>query len=89
MLASKSDFTTPQLDYYDKIVDHGIRRGDTGRIFAQWRRPVVSKVAPVLPYWAMRSASYHLICTAIEMASKVGALFSIDNFMSCITNVAT
>ncbi len=31
-LASKSDFTTPQLDFYTEIDDHGIRQGDTGQI---------------------------------------------------------
>jgi hypothetical protein len=30
-----------------------------------------------LPYWAMHSASYRLIRMAIEMASKVGAFFSV------------
>ena len=28
-----------------------------------------------LPYWAMRSATYHLIRMAIEMASKSAAFF--------------
>jgi hypothetical protein len=32
-------------------------------------------VALDLPYWAMRSAPYHLICMAIEMAREVGAFF--------------
>ena len=30
-LASKSDSTMPQLVFYAKIDDHGIRRGDTGQ----------------------------------------------------------
>jgi hypothetical protein len=45
MLASKSDFTTPQLDFYAKIDDHGIRQNNTGQILTQWRRPVASRVA--------------------------------------------
>jgi hypothetical protein len=40
-----------------------------------------------LPYWAMRSAPYRLIRWAIEIASEVGAFFSVVDFMSCI-NVA-
>jgi hypothetical protein len=33
-------------------------------------------------------APYRLIRMAIEMASKVGAFFSVVDFMSCIRNVA-
>ena len=68
-------FTMPQLDFYAEIDDHGVRRGNTGGILARWRRPVASRVALDLSYWAMRSAPYHLIHMAIEMASKVGAFF--------------
>jgi len=42
--------------FYAEIDGHGIRRGDTGQILAQWRRPVVSKVTLDLPYWVMCSA---------------------------------
>ncbi len=52
----------------------------------QWH--LKSKVALDLLYWAMRLAPYHLICMAIKMASKVGALFSVIDFLSCI-NVVT
>jgi hypothetical protein len=75
MLASKSNFTTPQLDFYAENNDHGICRGNTGQILAQWWRPVASRVALDLPYWAMRLAPYHLIRMAIEMASEAGAFF--------------
>jgi len=63
--------------FYTKINDHGIRWGDMGQILARSRRPVavVSRVTQDLPYWAMRSAPYRLICMAIEMASEVGAVF--------------
>ncbi len=45
-------------------------------------------VALDLPYWAMRSAPYHLICMAIErMASETAAFFSVVDYLSCI-NVA-
>ena len=71
--------------FFAKINYHGVRRDDTGRILAQSRRPVVSRVALDLPYWGMRSASYHLIRMAIEMASEVGAFFSVIDFLSCIT----
>ncbi len=77
----------PQLDVYTKIDDHGIRRGNTGEILNQWRRPVASRVALDLPYWAIHSAPYHLIRMAIEMASKVGAFLSAINFMACINLV--
>jgi hypothetical protein len=33
----------------------------------------------------MRLAPYRLIRMAIEMASKVGAFFSVVDFVSCIT----
>jgi hypothetical protein len=59
--------------FYDKIDDHGFRRGNTGQILTRWRRPVAYRVALDLPYWAMGSAPYHLIRMAIKMASKVDA----------------
>jgi hypothetical protein len=43
---------------------------------------VASRVALDLLYWAMRSAPYHLIRMAIEMARKAGAFFSVVNQMS-------
>jgi hypothetical protein len=46
---------------------------------------VASRVALDLLYWAMRSALYRLIRMAIEMASEVGAFFSVVDFLSCIT----
>jgi hypothetical protein len=58
---------------YDELDDHGGRWGDTGRILAQWRHMVASRVALDLPYWAMRSTLYRLIRMAIEMTSKGGA----------------
>ncbi len=42
--------------FWAKIYDHGIHRGDTGRILAQWRHMVASRVALDLSYWAMPSA---------------------------------
>jgi len=63
------------LIFYAEIEDHGVRWGDTGRILARWRHPVASWVALALPHWAMRSAPYHLIRMAIEMASKSAAFF--------------
>ena len=85
MLASKSDFHN--VTTYAKIDDHGVRPGDTGQILAWSWRPVASKVALDLPYWAMRSASYRLTRMAfeIEMAREAGACFSVVDFMSCIT----
>jgi hypothetical protein len=61
------------LIFWAKIDDHGVRRGDTGRILDQWRHMVASRVSLDLPYWAMRSASYHLIRMTIEMTSEGGA----------------
>jgi hypothetical protein len=40
-------------------------------ILTRWWRPVVSRIALDLPYWAMGSALYRLIHMAIEMAHKV------------------
>ncbi len=66
--------------FYAKIDDHGIHRGNTGRILAQWRRLMASRVALDLLLWAMRSALYHLIRMAIEMASEVGAFVCCRRF---------
>ncbi len=61
------------LIFYAKINGHGVHRGDTGQILAQWWHMVASRVALDLLYWAMRSTLYRLICMAIEMTSKGGA----------------
>jgi len=61
------------LIFYAKIDDHGVHRGGTGRIFAQWWHMVASRVALDLPYWAMRLTLYRLIRMAIEMTSEGGA----------------
>jgi hypothetical protein len=71
----KSDFTTPQLEFYAKIDDHSVLWGDTGQILDRWGRPVASRVALNLPYWAMCSALYRMIRMAIEMASESAAFF--------------
>jgi hypothetical protein len=71
--------------FYAEIDDHGVQWGDTGRILAQWRRSVASRVALDLPYWAMCSASYCLTRMAFEMAREAGACFSVVDFMSCTT----
>jgi hypothetical protein len=71
--------------FYAEINDHGARWGDTGRILARWWRPVASRVALDLLYWAMRSAPYRLIRMAMEMASESAACFSVVDYLSCIT----
>ena len=60
--------------FYAEINDHGVHRGDTGSILAQWRRPVASEVALALdlPYWVMHFAPCCMICMAIEMAREGG-----------------
>ena len=70
---------------YAKIDDNGVRWGDTGRILARWRHPFASRVALILPYWAMHSASYRLIHMAIKMACKAGPSVSVVDLMSCVT----
>jgi hypothetical protein len=67
--------------FYAEIDDHDVRRGDTGRILAQWRRLMASRVALDLLLWVMHSALYRLIRMAIKMASKVGA------FVQCYPNI--
>jgi hypothetical protein len=75
----------PQLIFYAEIDDHGISQGDTRQKLARWQRPVASRVALDLPYWAMCLAPYRLIRMAIEMACEAGPFFSVVNFLSCIT----
>ena len=82
MLALESDLTTPQLDFYARIVDHGVRRRDTEQIIVRWWRPVVSRVALDLQYWLMRSAPYQLIRMITKMACKAGACF--PSLMLCL-----
>ncbi len=74
--------------FYVEIDDHGIRWGNTGQILARSQHSVASRVALVLPYWAMCSASYRLTRMAFKMARKAGACFSVVDFMSCIKTVA-
>jgi len=56
-----------------------------GQRIARWQHPVASRVALDLPKLAMRAAPYHLIRMAIKMACKVGAFFSVVDYLSCIT----
>ena len=49
--------------------------------YDRWRCPVASRVALDL------RRTGHLILMAIEMASEVGAFFSVIDFMSCINVV--
>jgi hypothetical protein len=41
------------LIFYIGIDEHGVRRGNMGKILAQWRHPVASRVALALSYWGM------------------------------------
>jgi len=54
-------------------------------ILAQWWRPVASKVALDMLHRVMRLASHRRIVIAIEMARKGGAIFSVVDFLSCIS----
>jgi hypothetical protein len=54
--------------FYAKIDKHGICRGNTGQILAQWRRPVASKVALDMLHWALHPELHRRIVMAIEMA---------------------
>ena len=46
---------------------------------------MASRVALDLPYWAMRSAPFHLIRMANEMVPEAAACFSVLDFLLCIT----
>ena len=56
-----------------------------GKILAQWRHLMASRLALDLPSWAMCSALYPLIRMAIKIDCKAGPFFSFVDFMSCIT----
>ena len=62
----------PQLDFYAKIDDHGVRWGDRGRRLAQWRRPVASRVVLDMLCWGMRLAPCRRIVMAVKMAHDGG-----------------
>ena len=72
-LASQAIWQRHNSVVYAEIDDHGVSRDNTGRILAQWRCPVASRVALDLPHWAMPSAPYRLIRMAIEMTSEAAA----------------
>jgi hypothetical protein len=56
-----------------EINDHGVCRGDTRQIIAQWQRPVASSEALDVLHQAMRLALHRRIVVAIKMARKGGA----------------
>ena len=68
-----------------KIDDHGVRRGNTGRILARWRRPVAPHEALDVLHQAMHAVLHRRIRMAIETAREVGAFFSVVNFLEYIT----
>jgi hypothetical protein len=75
----------PQLMFYAKINDHGVRRGNTGQILTLWQRPVTSRVALDLPCWAMHTVSHRHIAMTIKMTSEGGVFFAIVDLLSFIT----
>ncbi len=62
-----TQFFTPEIN------DHGVRRGDTGRIITRRRCPVASSEALDVLNRAMRSALHWRIVMAIEMTCEGGA----------------
>jgi hypothetical protein len=60
--------------FYAKINDMTSARANRGK-----------RIALDQPYWVMRLAPYRLIRTAIKMAHKAGACFSVIYFLSCIS----
>ena len=81
-LALESNFYNATTRFFTpKIDDHGIRRGDTGRILARWRRPVASHEALDVLHREMHAVSHRRIRMAIEMPSKVGEFFFVVDFL--------
>jgi hypothetical protein len=75
----KASFGTAILQCHNSIFeaktdDHGVRRGDTGQILAQWQHPVASKVALDMLHWAMHQELHRCIIMAIKMAHDRGTL---------------
>jgi hypothetical protein len=60
---------------FNKFVDHGGCRGNTGQALAQWRHPVASSEALDVLHRAMCPMSYRRICMAIEIANDLPAFF--------------
>ena len=52
--------------FRQKIDDHGVHWGDNGRIIAQWRRPVASKVSLDMLCREMRSSPHRRIVMAFK-----------------------
>jgi hypothetical protein len=71
-LASKSDFTMPQIVFYTEIDDHGVRQGDMGWIITRWWHPVAYKVALDMLCRAMRSSPHRRIVMDAKMAHDGG-----------------
>jgi hypothetical protein len=74
-LHATNRFFTPKID------DHGVHRGDTGQILAQWRRTVASSEALDVLYWEMHPVLYCRICMAIETASNQLTFFYVIIFL--------
>jgi len=71
----KKQFHNATTRYFTpKINDHGIRRGDTEQILAQWWHTVASKVAMDMLHRVMRSSPYRLIRMAIKMVHNGGTI---------------
>ena len=60
---------------FNKIVDHGGRRGNRAQALARWRHTVASSEALDMLHRAMRLASYRCIAMAIEIAIDSPAFF--------------
>jgi hypothetical protein len=75
MLSSKQWFLNATTQSFSQIDDHGVCRGNTGQILAQWQLPVASSVAMDLLHRTMRTSLHRCITMTVKMASKGGALF--------------
>jgi hypothetical protein len=87
-LASKSDFTPPQLVFFtdSEIEDQGVHQGDTGRIITRWRRPVASKVALDMLDWEMCLAPHQCIAMAVKMAHGGGTFVRCHRLFRLLAN---
>ena len=70
--------------FYAEIDDRGVCRGNTGRILAQSRHPMVYGSPRPLKYRAMRAVLHRNITMTIKMTCKGGVIFAIIDFLLCI-----
>ena len=71
--------------FYAETNDHGVRRDNTGRILARWRRSVASRVSPRPAVLGDAFGNVPPDPHGHRNGQQISCIFSVVDYLSCIT----